>query len=92
MGIQWLAVLGCLITHWRVDLWAGLACVTYLISVTTAAALNLVVARLNPPVAPLDPARLQGSGGRFAPGPAQNGHPIVHRQFAQQRIRIAMRP
>jgi translocator protein len=58
MAILWGAVLGCLLTHWRVDVWAGLAFVPYLVWVTVAAALNLSVARLNPDVAPLDPARL----------------------------------
>ena len=40
MGILWLAVLGCTITHFRVDFWAGLAFVPYLVWATIAAALN----------------------------------------------------
>jgi tryptophan-rich sensory protein len=58
MGVLWLAVLGCLLTHWRVDLWAGLAFVPYLVWVTVAAALNLTVVRLNPDVTPIDTSRL----------------------------------
>jgi translocator protein len=58
MVILWLAVLGCLISHWRVDLWAGLAFLPYLVWVTVAAALNLSVVRLNPDVTPVETSRL----------------------------------
>ncbi len=54
MAALWLAVLGCLITHWQLDLYAGLAFVPYMIWVTVAAALNLSVVRLNPDQKPLD--------------------------------------
>ncbi|SFS19874.1 tryptophan-rich sensory protein TspO [Yoonia litorea] len=49
----WLAVLGCLITHWQLDIWAGLAFVPYMAWVTVAAALNLSMVRLNPDQKPL---------------------------------------
>ncbi len=58
MGCLWVSVLGCVITHWQLDLWAGLAMLPYLAWVTTAAALNLSVARMNPDVAPLDMAKI----------------------------------
>ena len=48
MAMLWLSVLGCLVTHWQVDLYAGLAFVPYLAWVTVAAALNLSMVRLNP--------------------------------------------
>ncbi|SHH19436.1 TspO and MBR related proteins [Cognatiyoonia sediminum] len=48
MAMLWLSVLGCLVTHWQVDLYAGLAFVPYLTWVTVAAALNLSMVRLNP--------------------------------------------
>lgn len=54
----WVSVLGATITHWQLDLWAGLAFMPYLIWVTVAGFLNLSVARLNPGVAPLKPAEL----------------------------------
>ncbi|MEJ6396482.1 tryptophan-rich sensory protein TspO [Yoonia sp. 208BN28-4] len=54
MACLWVAVLGCTITHFQLDLWAGLAFVPYLIWVTVAAALNLSVARLNPDQEPLE--------------------------------------
>lgn len=43
----WCSVLACVITHFAVDFWAGLAFVPYLIWVTIAAALNLSITRLN---------------------------------------------
>ena len=54
MGVLWLAVLGCLITHIQLDLIAGLAFVPYLIWLTIAAALNYSVATLNPDQQPLE--------------------------------------
>lgn len=53
MGMLWLAVAGCLVTHWMLDVWAGLAFVPYLAWVSVAGALNVSVARLNPNVEPL---------------------------------------
>jgi benzodiazapine receptor len=53
MAGLWLAVLACVLTHFAVDLWAGLAFVPYLIWVTIAAALNLSITRLNPDQKPL---------------------------------------
>ena len=53
MAALWLAVLGSLITHWQLDIWAGLAFVPYMIWVTVAAALNYEMWRLNPTEAPL---------------------------------------
>ena len=53
MAGLWLSVLGALITHWQLDLWAGLAFVPYLIWVTVAAALNLAMVRLNPDQKPI---------------------------------------
>ena len=58
MALLWLAVLGCLITHWSVDTLAGLAFVPYLAWVTVAGALNISVARLNPDVAPIETDKL----------------------------------
>ncbi len=57
MALLWVAVLGALISHWQIDFWAGLCFVPYLAWVTVAGALNLSVARLNPGVVPVDPAR-----------------------------------
>lgn len=54
MAGLWLAVLGCLVTSFQLDLWAGLAFVPYMIWVTVAAALNLSVVRLNPGQKPLE--------------------------------------
>lgn len=54
MALLWISVLGCLVSHWQLDLWAGLAMVPYLIWVTVAGCLNYAVARLNPDVEPLD--------------------------------------
>ncbi|MBF9042888.1 sensory protein TspO [Rhodobacterales bacterium HKCCE4037] len=58
MALLWLAVLGALVFHWRVDVWAGLAFVPYLAWVTVAGALNYSVWKLNPDVEPLRPDRL----------------------------------
>ena len=57
MAPLWLCVLGATVSHWQMDLWAGLAFVPYLVWVTVAAALNLSVARLNPDVEPYEPGR-----------------------------------
>jgi tryptophan-rich sensory protein len=54
IAVLWVAVLGCTITHWQLDFWAGLAFVPYLLWVTVAGALNLAMVRLNPDVAPLE--------------------------------------
>ncbi|QUJ78397.1 tryptophan-rich sensory protein [Sulfitobacter albidus] len=53
MAPLWLAVLGCTVTHFQLDFWAGLAFVPYLAWVTVAAALNVAMWRLNPDVPPL---------------------------------------
>ena len=53
IGALWLAVLGATITHFQVDIWAGLAFVPYLAWVTVATALNLSILRLNPDQKPL---------------------------------------
>lgn len=53
MVALWLSVLGATITHWQVDLWAGIAFLPYLIWVTIAGFLNLSVARMNPDVRPI---------------------------------------
>ena len=50
----WLAVLGCTITHFQLDFWAGLAFVPYLVWVTIATALSIAMIRLNPNEKPLD--------------------------------------
>ncbi len=54
MACLWLSVLGCVITHWQLDMWAGIAMLPYLAWVSVAGLLNLTVARLNPDVQPLD--------------------------------------
>ncbi len=58
MAALWLAVLGCTITHWQLDLWAGLAFVPYLVWVSLAGALNLAMVSLNPDQRPLAIDRL----------------------------------
>ncbi len=54
MAGLWLAVLGCLITSFMLDVWAGLAFVPYMAWVTVAAALNYSVVQLNPDQKPLE--------------------------------------
>ncbi|MBQ2261981.1 MAG: tryptophan-rich sensory protein [Loktanella sp.] len=54
IGALWLAVLGCTITHFQLDFWAGLAFVPYLVWVTIATALSIAMLRLNPNEKPLD--------------------------------------
>ena len=54
MACLWLAVLGCTVTHFALDVWAGLAFVPYLVWVTIAGALNYTVMRLNPDQQPLE--------------------------------------
>jgi len=58
MACLWFAVAGCLITHWSIDIWAGLAFAPYLLWVTVAGALNISVWRLNPDVTPLDTSKI----------------------------------
>lgn len=58
MVFLWLSVLGCFVTHWQLDLWAGLAMLPYLVWVTVAGMLNLSVARLNPQVEPVDLSKI----------------------------------
>lgn len=53
MAGLWIAVFGATVTHWQLDLWAGLAFVPYLAWVTVAAALNVAMVRLNPDQKPL---------------------------------------
>ncbi len=47
LGMLWLAVLGATVTHFYLDLWAGLAFVPYLLWVTVAGALNISVWQRN---------------------------------------------
>lgn len=54
MACLWLAVLGATITHIRLDVWAGVAFMPYLLWVTVAGALNWTVWRLNPNEKPLE--------------------------------------
>jgi tryptophan-rich sensory protein len=54
MGPLWLAVLGCTITMFQLDFWAGIAFLPFMAWVTIAAALNASVARLNPDQAARD--------------------------------------
>ncbi len=58
MGGLWLSVLGCTVTHFQLDFWAGLAFVPYLIWVTVAAALSVEMARLNPDQKPINISEL----------------------------------
>lgn len=58
IGLLWVAVLGCVVSHWAVDVWAGLAFVPYLVWVTVAGALNYSVAQLNPDAEPIDMTNL----------------------------------
>lgn len=58
MVFLWISVLGCAVTHWQLDVWAGLAMLPYLAWVSVAGVLNLSVARLNPDVAPLDLSKI----------------------------------
>lgn len=58
MAFLWCAVLGATITHWQLDMWAGLAFFPYLMWVTVAAALNVTMLRLNPDEKPLDMVNL----------------------------------
>ena len=58
MAGLWLSVLGATITHWQLDLWAGLAFVPYLIWVTVAASLNVALVRLNPDQSPIQRHKL----------------------------------
>jgi tryptophan-rich sensory protein len=53
MAGLWISVFGATITHWQLDLWAGLAFVPYLTWVSVAAALNIAMVRLNPGQKPL---------------------------------------
>jgi benzodiazapine receptor len=58
MGALWLSVLGCLITFFQVDFWAGMAFVPYIVWVTVAAALSWSMVRLNPDQVPLDLSKI----------------------------------
>ena len=58
MGLLWVAVAGCLVTHWSIDTAAGIAFMPYLAWVTVAGALNISVARLNPDVTPIETDKL----------------------------------
>lgn len=58
MVFLWLSVLGCVVSHWLLDFWAGLAMLPYLIWVSVAGMLNFAVVRLNPSVEPLDLSKL----------------------------------
>ncbi len=49
----WVAVAGCLVTHWQIDWVAGLLFAPYLVWVSIAAALNASVWRRNPDVVPI---------------------------------------
>lgn len=58
MVFLWLSVLGCVVTHWQLDFWAGLAMLPYLCWVTVAGMLNFSVMRMNPDMKPLDLSKL----------------------------------
>lgn len=58
MAPLWVAVLACTITHFQLDLWAGLAFVPYLVWVTVAAALNFTVWQMNSDEPPLNLSKL----------------------------------
>jgi tryptophan-rich sensory protein len=58
MACLWCAVLGATITHWQLDMWAGLAFMPYMAWVTVAAVLNFSLVRLNPDQKPLDMVNL----------------------------------
>lgn len=58
MVCLWCAVLGATITHWQLDIWAGLAFLPYLVWVTVAGLLNYTMWRLNPDEKPLQMANL----------------------------------
>jgi tryptophan-rich sensory protein len=58
MACLWIAVLGCLVTHFQIDFWAGMAFVPYMVWVTVAAALNFKVVQLNPDQQPLNIAEI----------------------------------
>ncbi len=58
MALLWVAVAGCLVTHWAIDMGAGLAFVPYLLWVTVAGARNVSVARLTPDVDVIDMVKL----------------------------------
>ncbi|MEQ3729017.1 MAG: TspO/MBR family protein [Tateyamaria sp.] len=47
MAALWVSVLCCVITHWQLDVWAGLAMLPYLFWVMIAGALNYSVWQLN---------------------------------------------
>ncbi|MFQ6550818.1 tryptophan-rich sensory protein TspO [Aestuariibius insulae] len=47
LALLWLAVLGATLSHFQLDLWAGLAFIPYLLWVTVAGALNVSVWQRN---------------------------------------------
>lgn len=53
MAGLWVSVLGCMITSFQLDFWAGMAFVPYMVWVTIAAALSVAMFRLNPDEKPL---------------------------------------
>ena len=53
MAALWVSVLGCVVTHFQVDFWAGMAFLPYMAWVTIAAALNFKMVQLNPDQQPL---------------------------------------
>lgn len=48
MAPLWLSVLGCMLSAFALDFWAGMAFVPYMVWATVAAALNFRMWRLNP--------------------------------------------